>query len=151
MAFSLKYLNSIWNSFKQHKGRWYLKVSLRPYTACTFLRCSHAVSITVPKTFQVSTDRYSLVQSLCHNRLRCFHTVKQTNLKLKWEPTSDLWLEPQVSLLIKCFPFIALWCQQGRCVTDWKEQSIHHLYPFNSYHYSQLEFVIVASEIQTVK
>lgn len=64
-----------------------------------FTCCQHHGS----KDFQVSTDRYSLVQSLCYNN---FIAAPWSNIDKseteKWEPTSDLWLEPQASVLIKC-------------------------------------------------
>lgn len=70
-----------------------------------FACCQHHGS----KDFQVSTDRYSLVQSLCHNN---FVAAPWSNIDKseteKWEPTSDLWLEPQASVLIKCLTHCSL-------------------------------------------
>lgn len=70
-----------------------------------FTCCQHHGS----KDFQVSTDRYSLVQSLCYNN---FIAAPWSNIDKseteKWEPTNDLWLEPQASVLIKCLTHCCL-------------------------------------------
>lgn len=84
-----EYLNNIWNSFKQHKRKMILKSFFKTlhslHIPAVFTCCQHHGS----KDFQVSTDRYSLVQSLCHNN---FVAAPWSNRQIwNWKVRANQW------------------------------------------------------------